>query len=221
MHRLQEVVRLHRLGKKQRAIAHQLRMGRDTIRESVKAFAAASLLDGPADELPEAALLRAAIQDYGATRTPAQPTSSVDRWRDAMVKLRGGGAKATAIVTSNRALDEWYPLFLDDLIASAAMDRLLHHAHVVVMEGHSYRNPPAGREAGRRRCRLARADLASDPPVDQLGRAETRVFPGGPNAFFPPPENRSSGRHHGRFRRGSVDQLARAGAGPACPALDS
>jgi len=46
------------------------------------------------------------------------------------------------IVTSNRALDEWYPLFPDDLMASAAMDRLLHHAHVVVMEGHSYRNPP-------------------------------------------------------------------------------
>ena len=50
------------------------------------------------------------------------------------------------IVTSNRALEEWYPLFLDDLIASAAMGRLLHHAHVVVMEGHSYRNPPGARK---------------------------------------------------------------------------
>jgi hypothetical protein len=47
----------------------------------------------------------------------------------------------------NRALEEWYPLFLDDLIASAAMDRLLHHAHVVEIEGHSYRNPPGGRKA--------------------------------------------------------------------------
>lgn len=46
------------------------------------------------------------------------------------------------IITSNRALEEWYPLFLDDLMASAAMDRLLHHAHVLIMEGHSYRNPP-------------------------------------------------------------------------------
>ena len=50
--------------------------------------------------------------------------------------------RGSMIVTSNRALEEWYRLFLDDLIASAAMDRLLHHAHVVVMEGHSYRNPP-------------------------------------------------------------------------------
>ncbi len=51
------------------------------------------------------------------------------------------------IATSNRALEEWYPLFLDDLMASAAMDRLLHHSHVVVMEGDSYRNPPKGKKA--------------------------------------------------------------------------
>jgi DNA replication protein DnaC len=55
--------------------------------------------------------------------------------------------RGSMIVTSNRALEEWYPLFLDDLIASAAMDRLLHHAHVVEMEGHSFRNPPGGRKA--------------------------------------------------------------------------
>lgn len=53
--------------------------------------------------------------------------------------------KGSMIVTSNRALAEWYPLFPDDLMASAAMDRLLHHAHVVVMDGHSYRNPPGGK----------------------------------------------------------------------------
>jgi DNA replication protein DnaC len=55
--------------------------------------------------------------------------------------------RGSMIVTSNRALEEWYPLFLDDLIASAAMDRLLHHAHVVIMEGHSFRNPPGARKA--------------------------------------------------------------------------
>ncbi len=55
--------------------------------------------------------------------------------------------RGSLIVTSNRAIEEWYPLFLDDLMASAAMDRLLHHAHVVVMEGHSYRNPPGQKQA--------------------------------------------------------------------------
>ncbi len=49
--------------------------------------------------------------------------------------------RGSMIITSNRALKEWYPLFVDDLMASAAMDRLLHHAHVITIEGKSFRNP--------------------------------------------------------------------------------
>lgn len=56
--------------------------------------------------------------------------------------IRARYERGSMIVSSNRALEEWYPLFRDDLMASAAMDRLLHHAHVLVMEGHSFRNPP-------------------------------------------------------------------------------
>ncbi len=51
----------------------------------------------------------------------------------------------STIITSNRAVEEWPPLFIDPLLASAAMDRLLHHAHIVVMDGDSYRNPPRKR----------------------------------------------------------------------------
>ncbi len=51
--------------------------------------------------------------------------------------------RGAMILTSNRALEEWPSLFENDLMASAAMDRLLHHAQVVVMEGNSYRNPPS------------------------------------------------------------------------------
>jgi DNA replication protein DnaC len=50
--------------------------------------------------------------------------------------------KASTIITSNRAVEEWSPLFNDKLLAGAAMDRLLHHAHVIEITGHSYRNPP-------------------------------------------------------------------------------
>lgn len=50
--------------------------------------------------------------------------------------------RASIIMTSNRDLDEWQPLFTDALLASAAMDRLLHHAHVMRIEGDTYRNPP-------------------------------------------------------------------------------
>lgn len=47
--------------------------------------------------------------------------------------------RSSTIITSNRDVSEWYPLFGDELLASAAMDRLLHHSHIVVLEGRSYR----------------------------------------------------------------------------------
>ena len=52
------------------------------------------------------------------------------------------------LISSNRAVEEWYPLFGDPLLASAAMDRLLHHAHVIEMTGDSYRNPSTKKAGG-------------------------------------------------------------------------
>jgi DNA replication protein DnaC len=53
--------------------------------------------------------------------------------------------RGAMVITSNRAVEEWHPLFGDALLASAAMDRLMHHAHVIEIEGESYRNPKNGR----------------------------------------------------------------------------
>lgn len=53
--------------------------------------------------------------------------------------------RSAMIITSNRDIAEWYPLFGDPLLASAAMDRLLHHAHVLDIDGESYRNPKTQR----------------------------------------------------------------------------
>ena len=60
--------------------------------------------------------------------------------------------RGSLIITSNRAIEEWPPLFHDQLLAGAAMDRLLHHSHIVVLEGDSYRNPANAR---RRKARAA------------------------------------------------------------------
>lgn len=49
--------------------------------------------------------------------------------------------RGSMILTSNRDIPEWAPLFSDALMASAAMDRLLHHAHVLLLEGESFRTP--------------------------------------------------------------------------------
>jgi len=59
--------------------------------------------------------------------------------------IRARHERAATIVTSNRSEEELAQLFGDPLLASAAMDRLLHRAHVLTIEGDSYRNPPAAR----------------------------------------------------------------------------
>jgi DNA replication protein DnaC len=43
------------------------------------------------------------------------------------------------IITSNRAFEEWGEIFANDLLASAALDRLTHHAHTIVIRGDSFR----------------------------------------------------------------------------------
>ena len=53
--------------------------------------------------------------------------------------------RSSTILTSNRAVEELAQLFGDPLLASAAMDRLLQRAHVLVIEGDSFRNPPPNR----------------------------------------------------------------------------
>jgi len=47
--------------------------------------------------------------------------------------------KKSIIATSNIPFSEWATLFSDEKVASAILDRLLHHAHVVPIIGNSYR----------------------------------------------------------------------------------
>jgi DNA replication protein DnaC len=44
------------------------------------------------------------------------------------------------LLTSNRAPNEWADLFLDPLLASAGLDRLLDRAEVVIIRGPSFRS---------------------------------------------------------------------------------
>lgn len=43
------------------------------------------------------------------------------------------------LLTSNRAPEEWGEVFGNPLLASAALDRLTHHAHIITITGSSYR----------------------------------------------------------------------------------
>lgn len=47
--------------------------------------------------------------------------------------------KHSTIITSNKTLSKWNEIFKDVTIASAILDRLLHHSHVFQINGPSYR----------------------------------------------------------------------------------
>jgi DNA replication protein DnaC len=57
----------------------------------------------------------------------------------------------SVIVTSNLAFSRWGETLGDDVVAAATIDRLIHHAHVIGLDGDSYRtrghrpNPPPTR----------------------------------------------------------------------------
>jgi DNA replication protein DnaC len=46
---------------------------------------------------------------------------------------------ASVLVTSNRSVGEWGLVLNDQVVATAILDRLLHHSHVLTIRGDSYR----------------------------------------------------------------------------------
>jgi DNA replication protein DnaC len=47
--------------------------------------------------------------------------------------------KGAMLLTSNRSVGEWDAVFGDPVVATAILDRMLHHSHVITIRGDSYR----------------------------------------------------------------------------------
>jgi DNA replication protein DnaC len=47
--------------------------------------------------------------------------------------------RSPTIITSNRDFDEWPSIFVNPLLGTAALDRLVHKGIQIVIEGNSYR----------------------------------------------------------------------------------
>ena len=47
--------------------------------------------------------------------------------------------KASMIITSNKPFSKWGEIFGDDMVATAMIDRLIHHAEILSLKGDSYR----------------------------------------------------------------------------------
>jgi DNA replication protein DnaC len=47
--------------------------------------------------------------------------------------------QTSVIITANKGFNQWGEIFGDEVIASAVLDRLLHHSHIIAIQGASYR----------------------------------------------------------------------------------
>jgi DNA replication protein DnaC len=47
--------------------------------------------------------------------------------------------RGSTVLTSNKSFEEWGEIFGDEVMATALIDRLLHHCHIVNIRGNSYR----------------------------------------------------------------------------------
>lgn len=97
MDRLQELVRLHRMGTGAREVARMLEMSPNTEREYRLALKAEGLLAGPVEDLPMLEVLRAAVERRLPTKPPPQMVSSVEPLRAKIEALADKGLKPQAI----------------------------------------------------------------------------------------------------------------------------
>jgi len=63
--------------------------------------------------------------------------------------------RASLIVTSNKSFESWAEVFPDAVIASAVLDRLVHHAQLVPIIGESYRMKDLKAKGGAKKKRSA------------------------------------------------------------------
>lgn len=47
--------------------------------------------------------------------------------------------RGSLLLTTNQTITQWGHVFGDDMIASAVLDRVLHHSHVLLIQGESFR----------------------------------------------------------------------------------
>lgn len=47
--------------------------------------------------------------------------------------------RGSIVVTSNRGFEQWGEILGDDVMATALIDRLVHHCHIINIRGNSYR----------------------------------------------------------------------------------
>ena len=102
MHRLQELVRLHRLQTSCRDVARMLKMSPITEKKYRAPLEQAGLLEGDPNELPELEELKQLVLEACPVQLPPQQVSSVEPWSDEIQQMMERGAKPKAIYDALR-----------------------------------------------------------------------------------------------------------------------
>jgi DNA replication protein DnaC len=68
-----------------------------------------------------------------------RPCWNVQAQADDLYELVSERQGRFLIITSNRAPSDWYPLFLNPVVAESLLDRHINTSHQVIMNGPSYR----------------------------------------------------------------------------------
>jgi DNA replication protein DnaC len=87
--------------------------------------------------------------------------------------------KGSLLVTTNQRISEWGIVFGDEVLATAILDRLLHHSHTLLITGESYRLREK-RQSGLIRSRLATTELEKIPREPEV-KTENKPERGGKN----------------------------------------
>ena len=64
------------------------------------------------------------------------PKHSVDDFFNIIAKRY---ENKSTIITTNKDFDKWNEIFADELLSRAIIDRVIHHAHILIIKGKSYR----------------------------------------------------------------------------------
>lgn len=118
MHRLQELLRLHRMGTPARKIAKNLKMSPNTERKYRTILQDAGLLDGDPDDIPDLSVLKELINRAMPPKPPKQEVSTAAPYRDQITSMLAQGARPKAIHDYLRTHEE------DFSVSYAAVKRL-------------------------------------------------------------------------------------------------
>jgi len=84
---------------------------------------------------------------------------------------------ASTVLTSNKGFEEWGEVFGDEVMASALIDRLVHHCHIVNIRGNSYRMKNHAEVSAALRSQLHPQRTTADQPSSRTRRRGRQEAP--------------------------------------------